>query len=202
MEIERATMKKPLMKKLWGAWGWGQLGTGHGWWRHAFVDVLGLDLARGRARARIAAQQHAFFGLRRSKMTRAPKSHSTCAGASAPASSPGICALPVPALEDTAAALSPCLVALHLLLPLSPHTMCTPHPRPPSVSAHPPPRHPCHRTWTDTGSDALFPDDTTGRGEGLCLRSPGGARPPRHATAAAAVFVQLALRWGCNWAAQ
>ena len=31
----------------------------------------------------------------------------------------------------------------------------------------------------------------------------GGARPPRHATtAAAAVFVQLALRWGCNWAAQ
>ena len=34
-------------------------------------------------------------------------------------------------------------------------------------------------------------------------RGPGGARPPRHATAAtAAVFVQLALRWGRNWAAQ
>ena len=32
---------------------------------------------------------------------------------------------------------------------------------------------------------------------------PGGARPPRDATtAAAAVFVQLALRWGRNWAAQ
>jgi len=29
------------------------------------------------------------------------------------------------------------------------------------------------------------------------------ARPPRHATtAAAAVFAQLALRWGRNWAAQ
>ena len=27
-------------------------------------------------------------------------------------------------------------------------------------------------------------------------------RPPRHAAAAAAVFVQLALRWGHNWAAQ
>jgi len=43
----------------------------------------------------------------------------------------------------------------------------------------------------------------TGRGAGLVLRGPGGARPPRHAsTAAAAVFVQLALRWGRNWAAQ
>ena len=41
----------------------------------------------------------------------------------------------------------------------------------------------------------------TGRGEGPGLRGPGGARPPRHATAAA-VFVQLALRWGRNWAAQ
>jgi len=31
----------------------------------------------------------------------------------------------------------------------------------------------------------------------------GGACPPRHATTvAAAVFVQLALRWGRNWAAQ
>ena len=40
-------------------------------------------------------------------------------------------------------------------------------------------------------------------GTGLDLRSPGGARPPRHATtAAAAVFVQLALRRGRNWAAQ
>ena len=25
-----ATMKKPLMKSSWGAWGWGQLGAGHG----------------------------------------------------------------------------------------------------------------------------------------------------------------------------
>jgi len=32
---------------------------------------LGLDLARGRARVRVAAQQHAFFGFRRSKVTRA-----------------------------------------------------------------------------------------------------------------------------------
>ena len=41
------------------------------------------------------------------------------------------------------------------------------------------------------------------RGAGLGLRGPGGARPPRHVTtAAAAVFVQLALRWGRNWAAQ
>ena len=41
----------------------------------------------------------------------------------------------------------------------------------------------------------------TGRGTGLGLRSPGGARPPHHATtAAAAVFVQLALalRCGCS----
>jgi len=43
----------------------------------------------------------------------------------------------------------------------------------------------------------------TGRGAGLGLRGPGSARPPRHATiAAAAVFVHLALRWGRNWAAQ
>ena len=44
----------------------------------------------------------------------------------------------------------------------------------------------------------------TGRGAGLGLRGPGGARPHRHATtaAAAAAFVQLALRWGRNWAAQ
>jgi len=42
-----------------------------------------------------------------------------------------------------------------------------------------------------------------GRDAGLGLRGPGGARPPRHATTAAAVvFVQLALRWGRNWAAQ
>ena len=43
----------------------------------------------------------------------------------------------------------------------------------------------------------------TGRGAGLGLRGPGGARPPRHATAtAAAVFVQLALRCGRSWVAQ
>ena len=42
-----------------------------------------------------------------------------------------------------------------------------------------------------------------GRGAGLGLRGPGGSCPPRHVTtAAAAVFVQLALRWGHNWAAQ
>ena len=42
-----------------------------------------------------------------------------------------------------------------------------------------------------------------GRDAGLGLRGPGGACPPRDATtAAAAVFVQLALRWGRNWAAQ
>jgi len=38
---------------------------------------------------------------------------------------------------------------------------------------------------------------------GFGLRGPGGARPHRHATpAAAAVFVHLALRWGRNWAAR
>ena len=41
----------------------------------------------------------------------------------------------------------------------------------------------------------------TGRGAGLSLRGPGGARPPRHATTTA-VFVQLALKCGRNWAAQ
>ena len=42
-----------------------------------------------------------------------------------------------------------------------------------------------------------------GRGAGLGLQGPGGVRPPRHATTvAAAVFVQLLLRWGRNWAAQ
>ena len=49
----------------------------------------------------------------------------------------------------------------------------------------------------------LFGERATGRGAELGLRGPGGARPPRHATsttAAAAVFVQLALRWGRNWA--
>ena len=65
-------MKKPLMKKPWGAWGWGQFGAGHGWWRNACDDVLGLDLVRSRARVRVAAaQQHTYFGFRRSKMTRA-----------------------------------------------------------------------------------------------------------------------------------
>ena len=47
------------------------MGAGHGWWRHACADLLGLDLVRGRARVRVAAQQHAFFGFRHSKMTRA-----------------------------------------------------------------------------------------------------------------------------------
>ena len=39
---------------------------------------------------------------------------------------------------------------------------------------------------------------TTGRGAELVHRGPGGARPTCHATtaAAAAVFAQLALRWG------
>ena len=36
----------------------------------------------------------------------------------------------------------------------------------------------------------------------LGLRGSGGVRPPRHATTAAAFFVQLALRWGRNWPAQ
>ena len=61
LEKERATIKKPLMKKPWGALGSGQLGAGHGWWRHACVHVLGLGLFRGRARVRVAAQQHAFL---------------------------------------------------------------------------------------------------------------------------------------------
>ena len=76
-------MKKPLMKKLLGAWGWGQLGAGHGWWRHACLDVLGLGLVRGRARVRVAAQQHAFFGFRRSKMTRATTSTKVVVAAAA-----------------------------------------------------------------------------------------------------------------------
>jgi len=39
----------------------------------------------------------------------------------------------------------------------------------------------------------------TGSDAGLGLRGPGGAHTPRLATAAAAaVFVQLALRWGRN----
>ena len=43
----------------------------------------------------------------------------------------------------------------------------------------------------------------TGHGAGLGLRGLGGARSLRHDTAAAAaVFVQLALRCGCNWAAR
>ena len=43
----------------------------------------------------------------------------------------------------------------------------------------------------------------SGRGAGLGLRGLGGARPPRHTTTATtAVFVQLVLRWGRNWAAQ
>jgi len=38
-------------------------------------------------------------------------------------------------------------------------------------------------------------EDVLGRGERPGLRGSGGARPPRHATTAAAVvFVQLALR--------
>ena len=39
-----------------------------------------------------------------------------------------------------------------------------------------------------------------GRGGPLGLRCPGGARPPRYATTA--VFAQLALGRGRNWAAQ
>ena len=40
---------------------------------------------------------------------------------------------------------------------------------------------------------------STGRGVGPGLRGPGGARPPRHATtAAAAVFVQFALSGGAT----
>ena len=77
-------MKKPLMKKPWGAWGRGQLGAGHGWWRHACVDVLGLDLVWGRACVRVAAQQHAFFGFRRSKMTRATMNNFTLPSFAAP----------------------------------------------------------------------------------------------------------------------
>jgi len=57
------------------------LEAGHGWWRHVCVDVLGLDLVRGRARVRVAAQQHAFFGFRRSKMTRATTSTMVAAAA-------------------------------------------------------------------------------------------------------------------------
>ena len=44
--------------------------------------------------------------------------------------------------------------------------------------------------------------EDVGRGAGLGLKGPGGARPSRHATTAAAVFMQLTLRWGRNWAAQ
>ena len=40
-------MKKPLIKKPWVAWGWGTAGAGHGWWRYACVDVLGVHLAIG-----------------------------------------------------------------------------------------------------------------------------------------------------------
>ena len=40
---------------------------------------------------------------------------------------------------------------------------------------------------------------TTGRGAGLGLRGLGGARPPRHATTTAAVFVQPVLKYGRNW---
>ena len=42
----------------------------------------------------------------------------------------------------------------------------------------------------------------TGRGAGPGLRGPGGVCLPRLATTAAAIFVQLALRYGRNWAAQ
>ena len=69
---ERATMKKPLMKKTWGAWGWGAVGAGNGCWRYACVDVLGVDLFRGRARVRVAARRSIPFlapGFHRLKMT-------------------------------------------------------------------------------------------------------------------------------------
>jgi len=49
--------------------------------RYACVNVLGLDLVRGRARVRVAAQQHAFFGFRRSKITRATTSTVVAAAA-------------------------------------------------------------------------------------------------------------------------
>ena len=72
------------MKKPWGAWGWGQLGAGRGWWRHACADVLGLGIFRGRARVRVAAQQHTFFGFRRSKVTRATMNTFTLPSFAAP----------------------------------------------------------------------------------------------------------------------
>ena len=61
-----------------------------------------------------------------------------------------------------------------------------------------------HEGWEREGRGAgRSGGRATGRGAGLGLRGPGGARPPRHATTtAAAVFVQLALRCGRNWAAQ
>ena len=55
-------MKKPLMKKPFGGHeGGGQLGAGHGWWRNACVDMLSLDLVRGRARDRVAARRKITF---------------------------------------------------------------------------------------------------------------------------------------------
>jgi len=39
------------------------LGAGHGWWRNACADVLGLDFARGRARVRVAARRSIPFLL-------------------------------------------------------------------------------------------------------------------------------------------
>ena len=61
------------MKKPWGAWGWGAVGAGHGWWRYACVDVLGVGLARGRARVRrVAARRRIPFlapGFHRLKIT-------------------------------------------------------------------------------------------------------------------------------------
>ena len=46
--------------------------------------MLGLDLDRGRARVRVAAQQHVFFGFRRSKMTRATMNTFTLPSFAAP----------------------------------------------------------------------------------------------------------------------
>jgi len=69
---ERATMKKLLMKKPWVAWGWGAVGAGRRLWRYACVDVLGVDLVRGRARVRVAVRRSIPFlapGSHRLKMT-------------------------------------------------------------------------------------------------------------------------------------
>jgi len=68
------------------------------------------------------------------------------------------------------------------------------------------PRHQhLHQEWQEPFEEQGVAEDACpGTWRRNRLRGPGGARPPRHAitTAAAAVFVQLALRWRRNWAAQ